>query len=72
MQNTPRVTHGEVLCKADLHNLPRKCVHTRYIMGGLIQKRAISGKHVINHVLHKTSPCIYLTIVLSWEGFMQK
>ena len=29
MQNTPRVTRGEVLCKADLHNLPRKCVHTR-------------------------------------------
>ena len=26
MQNTPRVSHGEVLCKADLHNLPRKCV----------------------------------------------
>ena len=73
MQNTPRVTHGEVLCKADLHNLPRKCVHTRYIMGRFLCKRELlEGDPVINHVLHKTSPCIYLTIVLSWEGFMQK
>ena len=29
------------------------------------------GDPLINYVLHKTSPC-YLTIVLSWEGFMQK
>ena len=45
MQNTPRVTHGKVLCKREL----------------------LEGNPVINHVLHKTSPCIYLTIVLSWE-----
>ena len=33
---------GEVLCKADLHNLPRKCVHTRYM--GRFYVRAIRGK----------------------------
>ena len=64
MQNTPRVTHGEVLCKADLHNLPRKCVHTRYNNHGevLCKRELLEGNPVINHVLHKTSPCIYLTI----------
>ena len=40
MQNTPRVTHGEVLRKADLHNLPRKCVHTGYIMGRFYAKKS--------------------------------
>ena len=40
MQNTPRVTHGEVLCKADLHNFLRKCVHTRYLMGRFYAKES--------------------------------
>ena len=75
-QNTPQVTHGEVsvLCKADLHNLPRKCVHIYSIYHGefLCKRELLKGNPVINHVLRKTSPCIYLTIVLSWEGFMQK
>ena len=32
----------------------------------------LEGSPVINHVLHKTSPCIYLTIVLSWGGIYAK
>ena len=55
MQNTARVTHGEVLCKADLHNLPRKCVHTRYIMGRIY---LLEGNPVINHVCIKP-PHVY-------------
>ena len=38
MQNTPRVTPGEILCKREL----------------------LEGNPVINHVLHKTTPCIYI------------
>ena len=38
MQNTRHELLMEVLCKADLHNLPRKCVHTRYIVGRFYAK----------------------------------
>ena len=88
MQAFPRaVTHGEDLCKTRHELLMGRfyakpiciiCRESACILdiswGDFMQKRAIRGKpcNQTNHILHKTSPCIYLTIVLSWEGFMQK
>ena len=82
MQAFPRVTHGEDLCKTRHELLMGRfyakpiCIICResacipdISWGGFM---LLEGNPVINHVLHKTSPCIYLTIVLSWEGFMQK
>ena len=85
MQAFPRVTHGEDICKTCHELLMGRfyakpiCIFCResacileYHGEVLCKRELLEGNPVINHVLHKTSPCIYQTIVLSWEGFMQK
>ena len=86
MQAFPRVTHGEDLCKTRHELLMGRfyaksiCIFCResacisiYHGEVLCKRELLEGNPVINHVLHKTSPCIIIpNQVLSWEGFMQK
>ena len=67
----PIVYHGRDLCKSDFGDVPAHWEWRSWI-SLLLHALFEEGDPVINQVLHKTSPCIYLTIVLLWKEFMQK